>query len=214
MKIAIIDYQVSNLFSVKHACDAVGITANISSDKKTVSEAEALILPGVGAFGDAMVNLERLELLPVIKEAIAQKKPFLGVCLGMQLLMTESFEFGHHQGLGIIKGAVQKFPSKTQEVDVLKVPQIGWNTIYPTNDSQERWKNSPLKNVEPNEYMYFVHSFYVTPEDSDVILSQTNYNGFEYCSALAKDNIVGFQFHPEKSSQKGIQLYKDWAVSI
>lgn len=214
MKIAIVDYQVSNLFSVKHACDAVGVSAEISSDREFISQADGLILPGVGAFGDAMVNLKRLDLIDVMLEAIKRGKAFMGVCLGMQLLMTTSEEFGHHQGLNILSGTVKKFPSKNPAGEILRVPQIGWNTIYSPKQTKAVWEESPLRSLAQNDYVYFVHSFYVTPDDPTLILSLTNYNGFEYASSLQQDNISAFQFHPEKSGQDGIKIYKDWAITI
>lgn len=201
--IAIIDYQLSNLFSVKHALDSLKVESIITSDPQIILSAESAILPGVGAFGDAMANLKKLDLINSIHEFIKSEKPFMGVCLGLQLLFSTSFEFGKHQGLGVIKGEVKKFPT-------IKVPQIAWNQLYSKPPIKSNWVNSPLKTLKNNQYMYFVHSYYVQPEDKQIICSYTDYSGFEYCSSIVKDNIFAVQFHPEKSGPKGIEIYKNW----
>lgn len=210
--ITIIDYQISNLFSVQHACDHLGLQAEISSDKQKLLESEAAILPGVGAFGDAMKNLKKLDLIGPIKEFIASGKAFMGVCLGLQLLFSESEEFGHHEGLNIIHGTVTKFPSKNKKKETIKVPQIGWNQIY---ESEKRnWTQSPLAAIRSHEFMYFVHSYYVSPADKSVILSLTEYQGIEYCSSIFSGNIFAAQFHPEKSGAEGIKIYRDWLKAL
>lgn len=204
MKIAIIDYQLSNLFSVKHAFDYLKINSEITSDKSILSQVDAAILPGVGAFGDAMDNLKKLDLIDPIKEFIKSGKPFMGVCLGMQLLFSESKEFGIHQGLNIVKGKVKKFSDANRPI---KVPQIGWNQILKVND---KWNNSPLKKIKNGEFMYFVHSYLCLPDDKSIILSETIYENIKYCSSLLMDNVFATQFHPEKSGQEGIKIYRDW----
>lgn len=204
MKVAIVDYQLSNLFSVKHAFDYLKIDSEITSDKSVISTSDAAILPGVGAFGDAMNNLKKLGLIDTIKEFIASNKPFMGVCLGMQLLFSESEEFGIHQGLNVTSGKVIRFASKDKKI---KVPQIGWNQILKASKS---WDNSPLKNIKNSEFMYFVHSYYVIPQDKSIILSETTYEGIRYCSSLLKNNVFATQFHPEKSGLAGIKIYRDW----
>lgn len=206
-KALIIDYGMGNLFSVKLACEAVGLGAFISNNKSDISKASALILPGVGAFGDAMANLKKLDLITPIKEFVNSGKPFLGICLGMQLLMSESEEFGNHKGLDIIKGKVIKFPAKSD-----KVPQVGWNQI--TKSSGKNWSSSPLKGLKNKEYMYFVHSFYCLPKSKEVILSKTNYAELDYCSAFQKGNVFACQFHPEKSGEKGLTIYKNFGNLI
>lgn len=205
MKVVIIDYQLSNLFSVKHALDFLGVDCEITSDKSVIGNADAAILPGVGAFPDAMNNLQKLDLINSIKEFITRGRPFMGVCLGMQLLFSQSEEFGIHQGLGVIKGEVKKFFSKDKPI---KVPQIGWNQIFLKN--KNLWEKSPLKNTKPGEFMYFVHSYFVNAHSKDVILSQTTYEGVTYCSSLLSDNVFATQFHPEKSGKEGIKIYRDW----
>lgn len=201
--IAIIDYQLSNLFSVKHALDSLGAEAVITSDPKIVRQSQAAILPGVGAFGDAMINLKKFKLVPAITELIQSGRPFMGVCLGLQLLFEKSFEFGEHQGLGMVKGKVKKLPVK-------KVPQIAWNQISYRPATRENWRGSPLKTLKNHHYVYFVHSYYVEPEESKVICSETEYDGFSYCSGILENNIFAVQFHPEKSGPKGIEIYKNW----
>lgn len=192
--IAIIDYKLSNLFSVKNALEYLGLSAVITSDKKTILKADAAVLPGVGAYGDAMKNLKKLELINTIHDFIKSEKPFMGVCLGMQLLFNESEEFGCHKGLKIIAGTVKKFPDND------RVPQICWNTILPQD--KKIWKKSPLRNMQPDDYVYFVHSYYVEPQDPTIVLAQTAYAGINYCSALMYKNVFATQFHPKKVGRK------------
>jgi len=206
-KVVIIDYNLGNLFSVKQACDIVGINSKISSNKLDIEEADALILPGVGAFIEAMNNLEKLDLVNPIKAAVKKGKPFFGICLGLQLVFTKSEEFGSGNGLDLIPGIIKKFPTEF-ETKKIKVPQIAWNKIYSYKQS---WNNTPLFNISENEFMYFVHSYYVSPSSEDCIVAKTNYEGLEYCSAISKGNIFATQFHPEKSAEKGINIYKNWA---
>lgn len=210
-KIIIIDYQMSNLYSVKHACEYVGLNAIISSDKSQLANAQIAILPGVGAFADAMKNLQNLDLIDAIKNFVKSGRPLFGVCLGLQLLFTQSEEFGTHQGLNLIKGKVIKFSSISKQKQPIKVPQIGWNTIYHPK-SKKIWKNSLLNGLSNNEFMYFVHSYFVVPEDKKLITSYTNYEGIEYCSSVKFGNIFATQFHPEKSGTKGLLIYKNLAA--
>ena len=209
-KVAIVDYGVGNLFSVKHACEKVGIEAVITSSKQEILNADGVILPGVGAFGDAMELLKRLDLVGVLKEVAESSKPLIGICLGMHLLMTESHEFGHCQGLGVIKGSVIRF---TNLPDVswkkIKVPHVGWNRIYRSSENVDGkvWKNSVLEGLKDGEFMYFVHSFYVVPEDPGIVLSKTSYGQIEFCSSFQYKNILAFQFHPERSGVQGLIIY-------
>jgi glutamine amidotransferase len=211
-KITIIDYKLGNLFSVKHACGYVNLTTSISSDKKDIIDADALILPGVGAFGDAMKNLQELDMIEPILDFVASGKPLLGICLGMQLLFTESYEFGEHKGLNIIEGEITKFPSMGMNGKSIRVPHISWNRInLPTNQS---WENSPLQGLEDGAYMYFVHSYFANPQNNADMLTQTEYEGINFCSSVKKGNVFASQFHPEKSGQKGIGIYRTWANMI
>ena len=207
-KVVIIDYQLGNLFSVKQACDIVGINAILSSDKNDILNADALILPGVGAFIEAMNNLIKLELDSVIKEKVRNGTPIFGICLGQQLLFTESEEFGSGSGLDLIPGTIKRFPENFED-RLIKVPHIAWNTIY---NSGQNWKETPLKEICNNEFMYFIHSYFVKPNKDSVVLTLTNYDGIEFCSSIQHKNIFATQFHPEKSSDKGVSIYKNWAI--
>lgn len=208
MKIVIVDYKLSNLFSVAHACEYVGLETLITSDPKEVSEADALILPGVGAFADAMKNLDKFGLIEPMLNHIKNKKPFMGVCLGLQLLFEESEEFGSHKGLGVFKGKIVKFPSENSKGAKVRVPHIGWDKV-------KIKKETPLfDGFEDEEFMYFVHSYFAKPDDRDIIAASTNYEGIEFVSAVSKDNIFAVQFHPEKSGMNGPLLYKNFSKTI
>ena len=207
-KIIILDYQLGNLFSVKQACDTVGLNSRISSDKKDIAIADAIILPGVGAFKEAMSNMHSLDLVEPLKDFVASGKPLFGICLGQQLLFTESEEFGSSKGLDFIQGTIKKFPSFKGSNNLIKVPQIGWNHIY---KKSVEWVDSPLSGIKQNAYMYFVHSYYVDPASEQNILTLTNYSGIEYCSSvIRKPNIFATQFHPEKSGKPGVGVYERW----
>jgi len=214
-KVAIIDYEMCNLFSVNHSCLHVGLEAHITSDISFILKSDGVILPGVGAFGDAMKNMKRFDLINPIKDFIATGKPFMGICLGMQLLMSESEEFGIFKGLDIINGTVVKFRSKKSDGSIIKVPQVGWNAIYNhKNEDSDAWRNTALENLKNGEYMYFVHSFFVVPSDDSVVLSLTRYEETEFCSSIVCKNITAFQFHPEKSAIEGIKIYRNWAKIV
>jgi imidazole glycerol-phosphate synthase subunit HisH len=213
--VAIIDYEMGNLLSVQRACEQVGLQSLITSDSSIIMGSQAVILPGVGAFGDAMHNLKRLDLVSPLKEYIGTGKPFMGICLGMQLLLSESHEFGHHKGLDIINGSVLRFPSQGKERQKIKVPQVGWNRIFPPPAAAETlWAKSVLNGVPTGEFMYFVHSYYAIPESADVILSMTTYEDISYCSGIQSNNVMAFQFHPEKSGKKGITIYHNFKSLI
>jgi imidazole glycerol-phosphate synthase subunit HisH len=211
MKIAIIDYGMGNLFSVQNACRHVGLNSVVTSDKNILMNADGIILPGVGAFGRAMDHLGELDLIDPIKRFIKKGNPFMGICLGMQLLFSESEEFGNSRGLGAIKGRVRKFPPNNIDGEKIKVPQIGWNQIFKTSFELE---NSPLNQIRDKEFMYFVHSYYVDCSEKNVTLTTTRYGDITYSSSVLKENIFATQFHPEKSANKGIQVYRNWAEII
>jgi glutamine amidotransferase len=207
-KVIIIDYHLGNLFSVKQACDTVGMMADISDNSEEILNADALILPGVGAFNEAMNNLSRLGLKETIMNKVSHGTPLFGVCLGQQLLFTESEEFGATKGLDIVSGVIKRFP-EMHLGEKIRVPHIAWNTI---ETAEQNWKSSPFNGLYESEYMYFVHSYYVVPSDNKVILSNTNYDGIQFCSSIQKNNVFATQFHPEKSGEKGISIYKNWAT--
>jgi imidazole glycerol-phosphate synthase subunit HisH len=214
IRVAIVDYEAGNLFSVQQACKTVGLDPIITSNTEEVIYADAIVLPGVGAFGDAMSNLQRLDLVQPLREFVSHGKPFLGICLGMQLLFSQSEEFGVNEGLNLIKGTVKKFPIRNGKNESIKVPQIGWNQIFSQTTDEKGWYGTPLESIINGEYMYFVHSYYANPSNDREILSLTNYCGVEYCSAVIKDNIFATQFHPEKSANEGIKIYHSWAQTI
>ncbi len=194
--IGIVDYHLNNLRSVQKAFEKVGAGAFISDKADELRKADKLVLPGVGAFGQAMQNLRTLSLDNVLNEHVAAGKPLLGICLGMQLLFSKSFELGEFSGLNYVNGEVKLFPSK------VKIPHMGWNQV-------EIIRNSPfLRNVEEKSFVYFVHSYYVDPTD-DVTVTRTEY-GIRFTSIIEQKNIFGIQFHPEKSQTTGLQLLKNF----
>ncbi|MBI4354225.1 MAG: imidazole glycerol phosphate synthase subunit HisH [Candidatus Omnitrophica bacterium] len=210
-RVAIVDYGMGNLFSVKHACEAVGLSAAITSSSEQIVSANAVILPGVGAFGDAMEALRRLDLISPLRDAAVSGAPLMGICLGMQLLMSESEEFGRHKGLGIIEGDVVRLAVSTEQGRVLKVPHIGWNRI----ERQARsWDGSLLEGLTDGSAMYFVHSFYLRPVDPRVVLSVTRYGSTTFCSTLQQDHVFASQYHPERSGPLGLRMYRRLAARI
>ncbi len=208
-KVVIVDYQLGNLFSVNQALINIGLDAKISLDPADIEHADALVLPGVGAFKDAMLNLASLGLKEPIKQFIKSGKPFLGICLGLQLLFTESEEFGSTKGLDVISGKVKRFSNRTDSDELQKVPQISWNMINKV--STDGWQNTPLMHLEDKEDMYFVHSYYVEPSDEQIVLTKTTYGDLTYVSSILQDNIFACQFHPEKSAEEGLKIYRTWA---
>lgn len=207
-KVCIIDYKLGNLFSVNQALTNIGLNVSLSSDKDEIYAADALVLPGVGAFGDAMQNLKALELIDPIVDSVNNGKPFLGICLGLQLLFTESEEFGSSKGLDLVSGQVRKFDNAQPSGEKRKVPQIAWNQIQ--KPSGKNWNDTPLADIRDGEYMYFVHSLYVEPTEL-VALTITDYDGQSYVSSIVKNNIFACQFHPEKSGKEGLKIYKEWS---
>jgi glutamine amidotransferase len=205
---------MGNLFSVKHACSHVGLEAAITSSPDDILRAEAVILPGVGAFGDAMKAVERLDLVGVLRDVAASSKPLVGICLGMQLLMTESFEFGRHSGLGIIPGTVARIENPERSTGLLKVPHVCWNQLYRVPMAADPWAGSLLEGLPNGVYMYFVHSFQVVPEKETVVLATTRYGNIEFCSALRYENIFGCQCHPERSGPQGLRIYHNLAARL
>ena len=198
--IAIIDYGAGNLQSVKKAFDFIGAESVITNDPKVILSADKILLPGVGSFGDAMDSMHKNGLVETIKECALSGKPFLGICLGLQLLFEESEESPGVKGLGIFKGKIKKFSSDMG----LKIPHIGWNSL------SIKQKNTLFKDIPENSYVYFVHSYYLHAEDENDIATVTNY-GIDFHSAVGKNNIFATQFHPEKSGDVGLQILKNFA---
>ncbi len=198
MRTVVIDYGMGNLRSVSKALEYVGFgEVVVSSNPGVVGSAEVLVLPGVGAFGDAIENLRSLGLVEPIRKHIERGKPFLGICLGLQLLFERSHEHGLHEGLGILKGEVRLLPPR------VRVPHIGWNQLW-------KKKESPLlRGIKDGEFFYFVHSYVVEPEEEEVVLTTTDY-GVDFVSSVWVDNLFAVQFHPEKSQRKGLELLKNF----
>ena len=193
-KITIVDYQAGNLRSVQKALERYGVSPNISADPNDIDDADGVILPGQGACDSAMRNLASRGLVSPIKRYISDGRPFFGLCLGLQLLLEESDE-GDEPCLGVLRGRVRRLP------DTVKIPQMGWNQVdFETS-------HPVLRDVPSGSYFYFVHSYYADPEEEAVVAGRTTY-GIEFCSAVARDNFVAVQFHPEKSGETGLQLYR------
>ncbi len=196
--IAIVDYGMGNLRSAEKGFEKAGVEGVfVTPDTERVREADGIVLPGVGAFRDAMADLERTGMREVVVERVAAGVPLLGICLGMQLLGSMSFENGEHEGLGLIPGVCERLPSN------VKVPHMGWNTVaYP--------QASPLfEGVEEESAFYFVHSYHLRPESAADVIGRTEY-GVPFASAVAKDHVYGVQFHPEKSSEMGLRILADY----
>ncbi|XZE55154.1 imidazole glycerol phosphate synthase subunit HisH [Planctomycetaceae bacterium SH139] len=211
-KVVIIDYRLGNLFSVRQACERVGLETIVSSDPRDIAEADGLLLPGVGAFGNAMENLRRLDLVSAIKDFAAAGGPLFGICLGMQLLFEESEEFGIHEGLGLLPGRIVKFPDQVINGRRLKVPSIGWGRL--DFCQRESATNEYQRQIIDQEWMYFVHSFYAEPTLASDILTKTVYGQVNFCSSVLRGNVFGTQFHPEKSGEPGLRIYKIWSTSL
>ena len=199
-EVVVVDYGVGNVHSVQKALEHEGGRVSLSSDPEQVSRADRLLLPGVGAFGDGMRELGRRGLVEPIREFVKSGRPFMGICLGMQLLLGESEEFGPHQGLGFIPGKVIAIKPRSG----FKVPQVGWASIAPITEAG--WVTSPLQDVPVGTRFYFVHSFTAAPDDERHRLADTVYGGCRVSAAVRHENIVGFQFHPEKSGLMGLQI--------
>jgi glutamine amidotransferase len=199
--IAIVDYGMGNLRSVQKAFERIGATARIVPFPRDIANARGIVLPGVGAFGQAMDNLRAIGWDVALRQAVARGVPFIGICLGMQLLFESSEEMGQHKGLGILRGEVKRFTGN------LKVPQMGWNQIRITGVTP----SSPLlRDIPDNSYAFFVHSYYCAPRDADVVLTTTDY-GIEFASVVGHENIFGAQFHPEKSQSVGLTMLANFA---
>jgi len=207
LQVAIIDCGMGNLFSVKLACERAGLSPVVTSDKRDILTAAAVVLPGVGAFGTAMDTLKKLDLVEPLRDVAASRTLLVGICLGMQLLMTESREFGLQKGLNIVEGEVVRLESYNSE-QRCKVPQVGWNRIFRANGT---WHRSPLEGLAEGEFMYFVHSFYCKPADPAAVMSTTRYGALEFCSSLKHRNVLAFQFHPERSGPQGLAIYRNLA---
>ncbi len=210
MIITIIDYGLSNLLSVKRAFEYVGVSAVITSEPQDVLKAQRLVLPGVGAFADGIKGLKSKGLFEAIISKANDGTPLLGICLGMQMLLSESEEFGLHKGLDIIKGRIVKLPDKDVDSNRQIVPNVGWSRLIEKNDC---FKDTALRAFPKNAEAYFVHSFEAKPDDDNDIAATVCYGGREVCAAVKNKNgnVLGCQFHPEKSGEAGITIIKEFA---
>jgi imidazole glycerol-phosphate synthase subunit HisH len=199
--LTIVDYGVGNLRSVYMAFRRLGVEAEVTGDAAAIRRAGAIVLPGVGAFGDAIASIRALGLESTLIDAVKDGVPFLGICVGLQLLFEVSEEMGEHRGLGILEGRVRRFPLG------LPVPHMGWNQIHQA-------RPVPLWRGIPNQsHAYFVHSYYVDPRDPNVVAGTTDY-GFDFCSAAARGNLYGIQFHPEKSQDVGRAILRNFVIEV
>jgi glutamine amidotransferase len=202
-KIVIIDYGMGNLRNVQKGFERIGFGATLTRSKREIKNASAIVLPGVGAFKDCMENLEKFGLIEPLLRSVENGKPYLGICLGLQILFSESEEFGSHRGLDLIKGKVMKFRPDPDH----KVPHMGWNTI-------EKEREVPnLQGIESGDFFYFVHSYYVIPEQKEWIATFTDY-GRSFVSSVWRENLFATQFHPEKSQKKGLRILENFVRSI
>lgn len=206
-EVTVIDYGVGNLLSVQRGLEHCGAKVTLTADSKQILAARRVVLPGVGAFGNAMQALERLGLVAVIQELAHRKTPLLGICLGMQLLLDESEEFGHTSGLGLIPGRVMHVPTQTLLGDKQKIPYIGWNALQPS-DSSTDWNGTILQDIEIDEAVYFVHSFMAVPTNPAHRIAECVSGGHKISAAIGHDQITGCQFHPEKSGEVGLKILR------
>lgn len=204
VNVAVIDYGIGNLHSACKGLEKAGAIPKITNDSSEILSADAVVLPGVGAFDPAMQHLRELNLEPIIKDAIATGKPFLGICVGMQMLFDASEE-GTEKGLGIINGIVRRFRSEPD----ITIPQMGWNQLEITQKQLSLWQDLPT-----DPYLYFVHSFYAAPTDKSVNAAMVTHGTQSVTAAIARDNLMAVQFHPEKSSDNGLQILSNFVTLV
>ena len=201
--VRVIDYYAGNLFNVVRAFEHLGCRVELASRPDEVDDGDYLVLPGVGAFGDGMTSLKERGMVDPMLGWISAGRPFLGICLGMQLLLSSSDEFGQHEGLGIIPGQVRRLLYESG----VKVPNIGWHPLLPPEGAHlDAWKGTVLERVNPERDMYFVHSYAAYPDDPAHWLARTTFGRHQFCSAVRKGNVFGCQFHPEKSGEAGLAI--------
>ncbi len=209
LDVAIIDYGMGNLLSVQRGLEHCGATVSVTADTDKIMSASRVLLPGVGAFANGMEELTRLGLDFVVHDVANKGTPLLGICLGMQMLLDESKEFGATKGLGLIPGKVIPVPSTTAEGQQQKIPHIGWNALVLPED-QVNWDGTLLENIEPGESVYFVHSFMADPEESHHRIANCLYGNVSVAAVIGKNNIWGCQFHPEKSGEIGLSVLRNF----
>jgi imidazole glycerol-phosphate synthase subunit HisH len=206
-EVTVIDYGVGNLLSVQRGLEHCGAKVILTADPMQILTARRVVLPGVGAFGNAMQALEQLDLVTVIRELAQRKTPLLGICLGMQLLLEESEEFGLTAGLGLIPGRVIPVPAITILGETQKIPHIGWSALQ-VSDTDEDWQETLLQDNKPGEAVYFVHSFMAVPTDSANRIADCMYGGHKVAAMVSRGHITGCQFHPEKSGEVGLKILR------
>ena len=205
--VVVIDYGMGNLLSVRRGFEHCGATVTVTDDPGAILSASRVVLPGVGAFGDGMTELRRRGLDKVLRDVAAGGKPLLGICLGMQMLLDESDEFGKTAGLGLIPGRVIPIPATTVEGSLHKIPHVGWNELV-LSPRQKDWKDTPLGDLTVGDAVYFVHSFMADPTDSRHRVADCLYGGIRVSAAIGRENVFGCQFHPEKSGEIGLKVLK------
>jgi glutamine amidotransferase len=205
---AIVDYGMGNLYSVHRACGLAGFDSRVTASREHLLAADVVVLPGVGAFGHAMATLQDLGLVETIREVASSSRILVGICLGFQLLMRESQEFGRCEGLGLVDGDVVPFvPEKQGDGRRLKIPHTGWNQVRRPAGSGNSWRSASLMGIADGEYFYFVHSFFVRPSDPATVLTTSRYGGTTFASGVWSGNVIGLQFHPERSGPTGQVFY-------
>lgn len=207
--VAVIDYGMGNLLSVQRGLERCRAVVAVTADPQVILSAPKVVLPGVGAFGDGMAELKRYGLDDVVRDVAARGTPLLGICLGMQMLLDESEEFGATAGLGLIPGRVIPVPMVTVDGHQQKIPHIGWNALV-LAPGRECWEGTPLQDDTPGESVYFVHSFMANPSDAGHRIADCLYGGIRISAAVGRDNIFGCQFHPEKSGETGLKVLKSF----
>lgn len=210
-KVVIVDYGVGNLFNIQRAFSSLSVDAEISNKEATIRQADRILLPGVGAFGAGMTDLNETGLDNVVKDFALTERPIMGVCLGMQLMMSRSYEDGEWDGLGLVDGTVNRLIGSVSDKGRFKIPHIGWSSLLqPSNRAS--WDNAILANLQvfPSTHVYFAHSYVVDVESKTVVVAQTQYGDETFCSVFEKNNLYGCQFHPERSGRVGLQILENF----
>ncbi|QQR38402.1 imidazole glycerol phosphate synthase subunit HisH [Devosia rhizoryzae] len=203
----VVDYGIGNVFSVCNALRAIGCEAELTDDITAIRKADRVILPGVGAFARAMAALHDKGISDALRDFVQTGRPFLGICIGMQVLMDRSSEFGDTEGLGFVRGTVERIASESPFGQPLRVPHIGWAPLAPSQGSEQRWKGTVLDGADyPADSVYFVHSYHCRPANAEERIAHIDYEGLEVTAAIRRDNITGLQFHPERSSRAGQKI--------